>query len=147
MEVKLSKRPASPTLIRNYLRYQATVAKEVSPKFRGVVVAEMEKYVNSVQRKVTLAWLFERKDGIGMLSSNDLTPGELAALHVWIEPIKVDDVWTNSLHFAMEFRNIARLACRQYIGGEHGFDDLVTLKELTEETMKYMMRDAKEVMQ
>ena len=132
MEVKLSKRPAQPTLVRNYLRYQKTVAKKVNPKFRGVVVAEMEKYVNSIQRKVTLAWLFERADDIGMLSSNGLTPKELAALYVWIEPIKIDNVWTNNPHFAKEFREVSILACKRYVGGEHGFDDLVTTKKLTE---------------
>lgn len=132
LEVKLNNRPASPTLIRNYLRYQKTVAKKVSPKFRGVVVAEMEKYANSIQRKVALAWLFEREGGIGMLSSNNLFPEELAALYAWIEPIKVDGVWANNTHFAKEFSEITVLACKQYIGGEHGFADLVTTKKLGE---------------
>ena len=126
IEVKLANRPASPTLIKNYLRYQKTVANEVSKKFRGVIVAEMERIVNAVQRKVALAWLFDRVDDkdIGILSSNSLTPEELSALFVWIDPVKIDGVWANSPHFEKEFRDVATLACRQYIGGEYGFQDM-----------------------
>jgi len=139
MEVKLSKRPASPTLIRNYLRYQKEVAKKVNPKFRGVAVAEMEKHVNSIQRKIVLAWLFEREDELGMLSSNDLTPEELAALNVWIDPMKNDGVWTHSLYFAHEFRGVAYLACRQF-----SYADSVRIKDLPDDMMDAMMKDLKD---
>ena len=118
MKVTLTKRPARPSLIRNWIRMEAIRLEEegYEPKnlegMRGAIVNELDKRCGGeLERKVVLGWLFG--DGNPM-SSKILTQYQLKALLNWIRWTKVENDWFVDPRYAGEIKAVAKEAIEEF---------------------------------